>query len=226
MEAKLEPRAKHPEFDADFRQRLQALLAWRRDVRRFRRDPLPPGTIERLIGIACLSPSVGLSEPWRFVIIDDQRRRAAIRASFESCNQDALKRQEPDRASLYARLKLSGLDDAPCQIAVFADRATAQGHGLGRLTMPETLDYSVAIAIHTLWLAARAEGVGVGWVSILDPAGIARYWRYPRTGPSSGIFASAIRRRSTILRPSSGPTGNAGILRRARSFIARGRSEA
>jgi 5,6-dimethylbenzimidazole synthase len=180
MEAKLGPRAKHPEFDADFRQRLQALLAWRRDVRRFRREALPPGTIERLIGIACLSPSVGLSEPWRFVIVDDQCRRAAIRACFESCNQEALKKQEPDRASLYARLKLSGLDDAPCQIAVFADRATAQGHGLGRLTMPETLDYSVAIAIHTLWLVARAEGIGVGWVSILDPAGIAEILEVPK----------------------------------------------
>ena len=83
MEAKLDAPAKHPEFDADFRERLQALLAWRRDVRRFRREALPPGTIERLIGIACLSPSVGLSEPWRFVIVDDQRRRAAIRACFE-----------------------------------------------------------------------------------------------------------------------------------------------
>jgi 5,6-dimethylbenzimidazole synthase len=78
--------------------------------------------------------------------------------------------QTPDRAALYARLKLAGLDDAPGQIAVFADHATAQGNGLGRLTMPQTLDYSVAIAIHTLWLAARAEGLGMGWVSILDPA--------------------------------------------------------
>jgi 5,6-dimethylbenzimidazole synthase len=159
-----------PAFDSDFRHCLHALLAWRRDVRRFRREPLPPGTIERLIGIASLAPSVGLSEPWRFVIVDDQRRRAAIRACFEACNADALQKQEPDRAALYARLKLSGLDDAPCQVAVFADHATAQGHGLGRLTMPETLDYSVAIAVHTLWLAARAEGIGVGWVSILDPA--------------------------------------------------------
>ena len=81
--------------------------------------------------------------------------------------------QTPDRAALYARLKLAGLDDAPCQIAVFADRSTAQGAGLGRLTMPETLDYSVVNAIHTLWLAARAEGIGVGWVSILDPKRIA-----------------------------------------------------
>ena len=75
MEAKL--RARHPDFDTTFRDRLQTLLAWRRDVRRFRRDALPQGTIERLIGIACLSPSVGLSEPWRFVIVEDQARRAA-----------------------------------------------------------------------------------------------------------------------------------------------------
>ncbi len=81
--------------------------------------------------------------------------------------------QTPDRAALYARLKLAGLDDAPCQVAVFADHATAQGAGLGRLTMPEALDYSVAIAIHTLWLVARAEGIGSGWVSILDPARMA-----------------------------------------------------
>ena len=180
MEAKLDARATSPEFDADFRDRLQSLLVWRRDVRRFRRDVLPTGTVERLIGVACLSPSVGLSEPWRFVILEDQARRAAIRANFERCNQDALKQQEPDRASVYARLKLSGLDDAPCQVAVFADRTTAQGRGLGRLTMPETLDYSVAIAIHTLWLAARAEGIGLGWVSILDPAKVAEILQVPK----------------------------------------------
>jgi 5,6-dimethylbenzimidazole synthase len=88
--------------------------------------------------------------------------------------------QTPDRAALYARLKLAGLDDAPGQVAVFADHATAQGNGLGRLTMPQTLDYSVAIAIHTLWLAARAEGLGVGWVSILDPVRIAAILDVPR----------------------------------------------
>jgi 5,6-dimethylbenzimidazole synthase len=158
-----------PEFGAEFRATLHDLLEWRRDVRRFKHTPLPPGTIDRLIAIACLSPSVGLSEPWRFVIVNDKERRGAIRACFEDCNHDALSMQALDRAALYARLKLAGLDDAPCQIAVFADRSTAQGSGLGRLTMPEALDYSVAIAIHTLWLAARAEGIGLGWVSILDP---------------------------------------------------------
>ncbi len=160
----------HPRFDADFRARLRELFAWRRDVRRFKRDALPAETIAHLIEIACLSPSVGLSQPWRFVIVDGAAPRSEIRKCFETCNADALATQAPDRAALYARLKLAGLDDAPTQIAVFADHATAQGSGLGRLTMPETIDYSVAIAIHTLWLAARAEGLGVGWVSILDPA--------------------------------------------------------
>src|SRR6476659_10214003 len=135
MEAKL--RARHPDFDPTFRDQLQALLAWRRDVRRFKRDALAPGASERLIGIACLSPSVGLSEPWRFVIVEDEARRALIRQCFEACNKDALEMQTPDRAALYARLKLAGLDDAPCQLAVFSDRSTAQGAGLGRLTMPE-----------------------------------------------------------------------------------------
>jgi len=162
-----------PRFDADFRARLYDLLRWRRDVRRFKRDPLPDGAIERLIGIACLSPSVGLSEPWRFVLIEEPARRARIRANFEACNKEALEMQDPDRAALYARLKLAGLDDAPLQIAVFSDRGTVQGSGLGRLTMPETLDYSVVTAVHTLWLAARAEGLGLGWVSILDPARMA-----------------------------------------------------
>ena len=173
-------RDRAPEFDAAFRERLYDLLKWRRDVRRFKRTPLPPGAIERLISIACLSPSVGLSEPWRFVIVEDDARRAAIRQCFEACNKEALEMQTPDRGALYARLKLAGLDDAPCQIAVFSDRSTAQGAGLGRLTMPETLDYSVVNAVHTFWLAARAEGIGMGWVSILDPSRIAEILDVPQ----------------------------------------------
>jgi 5,6-dimethylbenzimidazole synthase len=167
-----------PSFDADFRARLHALFAWRRDVRRFRREPLPTGTLERLLGLACLAPSVGLSEPWRFVVVDDPRRRAAVRADFEACNAEALAAQS-HRAARYARLKLAGLDDAPCHVAAFADRSTAQGHGLGRRTMPETIAYSAVMAVHTLWLAARAEGIGMGWVSILDPPSVSAILEVP-----------------------------------------------
>lgn len=158
-----------PVFGPDFREQLLDLFIWRRDVRRFRRDALPEGTLERLIGIAALAPSVGLSEPWRFVVVDDPALRGEVRSCFEACNADALAAQAGDRAELYARLKLAGLEEAPCQFALFADRATTQGHKLGRLTMPATIDYSAVIALHTLWLAARAEGIGLGWVSILDP---------------------------------------------------------
>jgi len=165
--------AKQMDFDDAFRARLRDLLVWRRDVRRFRRDPLPRGMLERLIQLACLAPSVGLSQPWRFVIVDDPARRAAIRKNFESCNAAALAAQSQQRAAAYARLKLAGLDDAPSHLAVFADPSTAQGHGLGRHTMPEMIEYSAVTAIHTIWLAARAEGIGMGWVSILDPAAVA-----------------------------------------------------
>jgi len=182
-----------PQFDADFRARLRDLIVWRRDVRRFQRAPLPDGTLHRLLQLACLAPSVGLSQPWRFVIVDSPARRDAIKACFTACNADALAEQSrsgrsAERASLYARLKLEGLDEAPCQIAVFADRATSSGHGLGRLTMPEMIEYSAVLAVHTLWLAARAEGIGVGWLSILEPARVAEILEVPPDWSFIGYF--------------------------------------
>jgi 5,6-dimethylbenzimidazole synthase len=163
-----------PIFDAEFQNRLRDLFEWRRDVRRFRSDPLPSGQVEHLIETACLSPSVGLSQPWRFVLVEDPIRRERVRANFEASNAAALSGYVGDRARLYARLKLAGLVDAPHQLAVFADRTAVEGHGLGRSTMPETVEFSVVAAIYTFMLAARAEGIGVGWISILDPTTLSR----------------------------------------------------
>ncbi len=177
-----------PRFDEGFRDQLRDLLAWRRDVRRFRRDKLPAAAVERLIETACLAPSVGLSQPWRFVLVDAAERRAAIRENFARCNASALAAQTPDRASQYARLKLAGLDDAPCHLAVFADPDTEQGSGLGRLTMPEMVQYSAVAAVHTLWLAARAEGIGMGWVSILDPEAVRAILDVPPAWRLIGYF--------------------------------------
>ncbi|MFB6462495.1 5,6-dimethylbenzimidazole synthase [Bradyrhizobium tunisiense] len=157
------------EFDDTFRRQLRELFVWRRDVRRFRADPLPAGAIDRLIETACLSPSVGLSQPWRFVVVDDPARRHAVADDFRACNADALGSYAGERAARYATLKLSGLEQAPGHLAVFADKASDVGHGLGRATMPETTEYSVVAAITAMWLAARAESIGVGWVSILNP---------------------------------------------------------
>jgi 5,6-dimethylbenzimidazole synthase len=159
-----------PIFGAGFEQDFEQLLAWRRDVRHFRTDPIPADLVEHLLDLTTLAPSVGNAQPWRFVSVDDPRRRAAIIANFEQANAAALSNYEGEKAQLYAQLKLAGLRQAPRHFAIFCDEATEQGAGLGRMTMPETLRYSAVLAIHTLWLAARTKGLGLGWVSIIDPA--------------------------------------------------------
>jgi 5,6-dimethylbenzimidazole synthase len=170
-----------PRFDAAFRANFAELLAWRRDVRHFRADERPDeATLADLFGLAALAPSVGNCQPTRFVRVDDAARRASIRANFEAANHDALGAYGSEKAALYAKLKLAGLNDAPIQLAVFCDEATEQGHGLGARTMPETRRYSTVCALHAFWLAARARGLGVGWVSILDPGGIAEALDVPR----------------------------------------------
>lgn len=155
---------------AAFGAAFDALLHWRRDVRHFRTDQVDEALVLGLLEQAHLAPSVGFSQPWRFVRVRSEGARAAVRASFERCNAAALAGYEGEQAARYAGLKLSGLDDAPVQISVFCDEGTATGAGLGRATMPEMAAYSVVTAIHTLWLAARVKGLGLGWVSILDPA--------------------------------------------------------
>lgn len=168
-----------PAFDARFRKSLTDLFRWRRDVRRFRSDPLDAQTVDELLALAALAPSVGNSQPWRFVKVKSPALRAEVRSNFAHCNRRALESYEGERAKLYASLKLAGLEIAPVQIAVFADEAPAEGYGLGQATMPETLAYSTVMAISAFWLAARARGIGVGWVSILDPTAVARTLAVP-----------------------------------------------
>ncbi len=161
-----------PKFDETFRKQLEELFKWRRDVRSFRGDPVDAQLIEHLIGLASLAPSVGYSQPWRFVLVESSECRESVRANFEQCNREALKSYSGEKAERYANLKLAGLRDAPVHLAVFLSPHTAYGSGLGRTTMPETLEYSAVLAVYTFWLAARSHGLGVGWVSILDPVKI------------------------------------------------------
>lgn len=166
-------------FDAGFRSALSALIAWRRDVRRFRSDPVDEDVLRECVRLASLSPSVGNSQPWRFVRVADPARRSAVIASFERCNAAASGDYDDERRAAYDRLKLEGLREAPVHLAVFCDEATEAGGGLGRATMPEMLRYSVVTAVHTFWLAARARDLGVGWVSILEPDAVAACLEVP-----------------------------------------------
>jgi len=157
------------DFSQDFRSDLLRLMQWRRDVRRFRTDPVDEALLSECLSSFLLAPSVGLSEPWRVVRVQSDAARAAALANFETANAEALASYAEDRAALYARLKLSGMREAPVQLAIYCDDATPKGAGLGAATMPEMRRYSVVGAITQFWLTARSHGLGVGWVSILDP---------------------------------------------------------
>jgi 5,6-dimethylbenzimidazole synthase len=157
------------EFTATDAAALGRILRWRRDVRHFRADPIPEPVLERLRATMEQAPSVGNARPWRVIRVDDTALRGAVRAEFARCNAEAAAGYTDARQDEYLRLKLAGLDVAPVQLAVFTLTDPPEGHGLGRRTLSETLRQSTAMAIHTLWLAARAENLGLGMVSILDP---------------------------------------------------------
>ncbi len=146
-----------PDFDDTFRAMLADLLTWRRDVRTFRSDPLPEAVLGKLIAQAARAPSVGNSQPSRFVMVRSAERRRALVAHVDAEQFAAGARYDAARKAEYQRLKLHGLAECPVVIAVYCVRDPAEGAGLGRQTMPEALVYSTICAVHTLWLAARAD---------------------------------------------------------------------
>lgn len=166
-------------FDETHAETLESILRWRRDVRHFRSDPVDEAVLVRLAETMALAPSVGNARPWRVIRVECPGLRAAVRADFRRCDEAAAADYADEQAAAYRVLKLAGLDAAPVQLAVFTHIDPAEGHGLGRRTMPETLRQSTAMAIHTLWLAARAANLGMGMVSILDPAVMERIFAVP-----------------------------------------------
>jgi 5,6-dimethylbenzimidazole synthase len=158
------------DFDTAFRDQLTELMRWRRDVRRFRTDPVDEAMLRHCLDAFLTGPSVGLSQPWRLIRVESVAARGAALANFEAANAQALAGYSGDKAALYAGLKLSGMREAPVHLAVYCDEGTTTGHGLGAASMPEMRRYSVVASVMQFWLLARAHGLGVGWVSILDPA--------------------------------------------------------
>ncbi|MBC7181452.1 MAG: 5,6-dimethylbenzimidazole synthase [Roseovarius sp.] len=162
------------QFSKDFQTGLRDLMRWRRDVRRFRRDAVDEAVLQDCLDTFLLSPSVGLSEPWRVIRVQSPGARAAALTNFTAANDRALAGYDGEKAKIYSGLKLSGMQEAPVQLAIYCDETTDKGAGLGAGTMPEMRRYSVVGAITHFWLAARAQGLGVGWVSILDPVQLSR----------------------------------------------------
>jgi 5,6-dimethylbenzimidazole synthase len=167
-------------FSEAEREAIYRAITARRDVRRgFTSEPLPDELLNRLLAAAHNAPSVGLMQPSRFVVIRDPMIRQEVHTAFCEANSRALESYTGERREQYAALKLEGILEAPQNLCILSDANSARGQMLGRRTMPETAIYSTVCAIQNLWLAARAEGVGVGWVSILDPGRLREILRIP-----------------------------------------------
>jgi nicotinate-nucleotide--dimethylbenzimidazole phosphoribosyltransferase len=156
-------------FPEPDRQALYAVISARRDIRRFRPDPVDEAVVNRVLSAAHQAPSVGHSQPWRFVLVrePESRERAALMADRQRLRQAAM--LEPGAARRLLDLQLDGIREAPLGVVVCCDRRAAPQGVLGRATFVDADLWSCACAIENLWLAARAEGLGVGWVTLFDP---------------------------------------------------------
>ncbi len=146
---------------------IYELIFSRRDVRRFLPRPIPEDVLHRILTAAHHAPSVGFMQPWNFIVIQEPSVKKRVKDLFISENAKAAKVFQGKRRQIYDRLKLEGIMEAPLNICVTCDSSRGGPHVLGRNTIRQTDVYSTCCAIQNLWLAARAEGIGVGWVSIL-----------------------------------------------------------
>jgi 5,6-dimethylbenzimidazole synthase len=168
------------DFTESEREAVHRVIRDRRDVRsHFASEPMPEETLMRILGAAHRAPSVGLMQPWEFIIIRSLEVRRRIHQLFINANAAAAEIYDGAQRSQYEALKLAAILDSALNICVTCDETSRRGHGLGRQTMPETSTFSAVCAVQNLWLAARAESIGVGWVSILDPNRLRAELRIP-----------------------------------------------
>ncbi|MGN6549197.1 MAG: 5,6-dimethylbenzimidazole synthase [Pararhizobium sp.] len=154
-------------FDEAERAGVYRAIETRRDVRNeFLPAPLPDDLVKRLLQAAHRAPSVGFMQPWNFLLIREEARRRQVHALFEAANAEAAALFPDEKQAAYRALKLEGILAAPLNICITCDRSRGGRVVLGRTHNPEMDLYSTVCAVQNLWLAARAEGVGVGWVSI------------------------------------------------------------
>lgn len=172
----------HNGFSAEEKRGLYRAIYERRDVRaQFRPDPIPRPVLARLLAAAHHAPSVGFMQPWDFILIDDPALREAVHQVFARENELAATNYQGEREALYRSLKLEGILESALNLCVTCDRRRGGPHVLGRNTALDTDLFSVCLAVQNLWLAARAEGIGVGWVSILDSEELADLLALPKS---------------------------------------------
>jgi len=156
-------------FSAEELAAVYKCIFTRRDVRgQFQPEPVPDAVLARLLRAAHHAPSVGFMQPWDFIVVRDMEVKQRIHAAFRRANDEAAAQFDDERAKRYRALKLEGILDAPIGLCVTCDRSRAGPVVIGRAQQRDMDLYSAVCAVQNLWLAARAEGIGVGWVSIID----------------------------------------------------------
>lgn len=156
-------------FTREERSAIYRCITERRDVRRnFLPDPVPDEVLGRVLAAGHAAPSVGFLQPWNFITIRDGETKSALHAAFTRANAEAAAMFEPERGKLYRSLKLEGILEAPLLLCVTCERDRAGPVVLGRTHQSDMDIYSTVCAVQNIWLAARVENLGVGWVSILS----------------------------------------------------------
>lgn len=167
-------------IDAAARAGFYQVLYNRRDVRgQFLPDAIDPALLARVLHAAHHAPSVGLSQPWNFILVRDIAVKARVHGAFMAAREAEAKLFGGERRAAYRDLKLAGILDAPVNLCITCDRTRGGPAVLGRTRQPDTDLYSAACAVQNLWLAARAEDLGLGWVSIIEPGTLRAIFRLP-----------------------------------------------
>ncbi len=169
-EDKLDAADSDHEFSSQKKQGLYEAIYKRRDIRHFNPKKIDPAALGRVLDAAHHAGSVGYMQPWNFMIIDDPQIKSKVAQNFKKANEEAALKFSDERKDLYNSLKLEGIEDAAMNICVTCDRTRFGPNVLGRNTVIDTDIFSTCCAVQNLWLAARAEGLAVGWVSILSYA--------------------------------------------------------
>ena len=156
-------------FTSDEQAAVYKAILGRRDIRMYRPEAIPEEVLHRILQAGHAAGSVGMMQPWNFLVLEDLERRRAVHEHFVACNDRAAAVWSEERQVHYSALKLQGILDSPLNIIITCDHTRGGDQVLGRHTIPETDIYSTCLAVQNMWLAARAEGVGMGWLSIMDP---------------------------------------------------------
>ncbi len=156
-------------FTDELRDGLYQTIFNRRDVRgQFLSQPIPDDVLSRVLLAAHHAPSVGFMQPWNFIMVQNPDVKKKVHAGFSHAHQEATEMFGPDKGAVYRNLKLEGILESPLNICITCDRERAGPVVIGRTHIPEMDLFSSVCAVQNLWLAARAEGLGVGWVSIIE----------------------------------------------------------